>query len=142
MSRFRCLAVLLFVLASTRTLLAQEVISVLKSGPLTSTPGTNVSFTVTVRSTSGTTPAANVQLDDNVPANTTFVSAVQNSGPAFNPCTTPAVGSSTGTITCTIASFPAGGPDAVFTFTFHVQSVSSSTPGTTNTATVTTTTAG
>ena len=140
MSRLRWLAVLLFILASTRALIAQDVISVLKIGPVNSVPGRNVAFTVTVHSTDAMNPAANVQLNDTVPAHTTFVSAVQNSGPAFNPCTTPAVGSSTGTITCTIASFPAGGPDAVFTFTFHVQSVSSSTPGTTNTATVTTTT--
>ncbi|HEY8132749.1 MAG TPA: hypothetical protein VII12_12760, partial [Thermoanaerobaculia bacterium] len=140
MSRLRWFAVLLFLVGATRTLVAQDVISVSKTGPLNTVPGRNVAFTVTVHSTDPMNAAANVQLNDTVPANTTFVSAVQNSGPAFNPCTTPAVGSSTGTITCTIASFPAGGPDAVFTFTFHVQSVSSSTPGTTNTATVTTTT--
>jgi uncharacterized repeat protein (TIGR01451 family) len=73
-------------------------LSVFKSGPATVTAGTNVSYTVTVAN-SGPSAAANVTLTDSTPANTTFVSATQTSGPAFN-CT--------GTLTCSIASLPSG----------------------------------
>ena len=73
-------------------------------------------------------------LTDIVPANTTFVSDAQTSGPAFT-LTSPAVGG-TGTITGTIATL-ASGASATFTV---VVLVSPSTPaGTTitNTADVT-----
>ena len=73
-------------------------------------------------------------LSDLVPANTTFVSDTQTSGPAFN-LTTPAPGG-TGTITGTIATL-ASGASATFNV---VVLVSPSTPaGTTigNTANVT-----
>ena len=52
----------------------------------------------------GPDPAQNVMLTDAVPANTTFFSYQQLSGPAFN-CNTPAVGG-TGTISCTGATLP------------------------------------
>src|SRR5262249_1795586 len=72
-------------------------VSTTKSGPAAVAPGTDISYTVTV-SNAGPSDAANTQLSDVMPANTTFVSNTQNSGPAFN-CTNPASGAN-GTITC------------------------------------------
>jgi uncharacterized repeat protein (TIGR01451 family) len=86
-----------------------------KTGPPTTASGANISYSLELVN-DGPSAAANVVLTDAVPANTTFVSAVQNTGAVFN-CTTPAVGA-TGTITCTIASFAPG--TATFTFTFRV----------------------
>src|SRR5438874_133140 len=135
MSRFRCLAVLILAIGMSRTLSAQNPIGVTKLGVAAAIPGTNMSYTIHVTNPDGTS-AANVQLNDTLPPQMTFVSAVQNSGPAFNPCTTPPVGSA-GTVTCTAAIFPGGNGDAVFTFTFHIPS--SATGSTSNTATVSTT---
>jgi uncharacterized repeat protein (TIGR01451 family) len=84
-------------------------LAVFKSGPGTVTAGTNVSYTVTVANT-GPSAAANVVLTDATPANTTFVSATQTSGPAFN-CT--------GTLSCSIASLPAGST-ATFVLVYNV----------------------
>ncbi len=65
----------------------------------------------------GPDTATNVQVSDPVPADTTFVSESQDSGPTFT-CSTPSVGS-TGTTTCTIASLPPGQP-SVFTIVYKV----------------------
>ena len=65
----------------------------------------------------GPNAATNVQIMDTVPANTTFLSVTQISGPTFN-CTDPGVGN-TGTTTCTRASL-ANGELAQFTFTYRV----------------------
>jgi uncharacterized repeat protein (TIGR01451 family) len=79
----------------------------------------------------GTSPALAVQLDDPLPAGTTFVSLAQTAGPAFT-CTTFSAGFSGGNVTCTIASLPAGAT-ARFTLTL----LASPTPGAiVNTATV------
>src|SRR6201989_3148285 len=67
-----------------------------------SAAGTDAAFDVTVRN-NGPDPAINAVVADNVPAGTTFVSAAQNSGPAFT-CTVPAAGSASGTISCAVAS--------------------------------------
>jgi uncharacterized repeat protein (TIGR01451 family) len=67
--------------------------------------GSAVAFALWLRN-EGPDAATNVQVTDMVPANTTFVSQQQESGPSFN-CTNPTVGSSFGTTTCTIASLPA-----------------------------------
>jgi uncharacterized repeat protein (TIGR01451 family) len=58
-----------------------------------------------------------VTLTDPLPADTTFVSAEQLSGPAFTCTPLPPVGG-TGTITCTAASMAPG--TATFRFVFHV----------------------
>ena len=95
--------------------------------------GNTIAYTITV-SNAGPSDAQTVALSDLVPANTTFVSDAQNSGPAFI-LTNPAVGG-TGTITGTIGTL-ASGASATFTV---VLLVSPSTPdGTTiaNTANVT-----
>ncbi|MDQ6800599.1 MAG: DUF11 domain-containing protein [Acidobacteriota bacterium] len=122
----------------SRTLSAQDPIGVTKLGVGQPIPGNNFSYTIHVTNPDAVNSAANAQLTDAIPAQMTFVSAVQNSGPAFNPCVTPAIGSA-GTITCTAANFPGASGDAVFTFTFHVASIATGT--TSNTATVSTTSA-
>src|SRR2546430_386158 len=82
----------------------------------------------------GPNGAVNASLTDATPANTTFVSFAQPSGPTFT-CSAPSFGG-TGTVSCTISMFGAG---ANATFRLGVM-VNASTPnGTTlsNTATVT-----
>lgn len=99
---------------------AQDVADVSSTSLLVSgaqiTAGSDVVFSLFVFN-KGPNDAANVQISDSVPANTTFVSVVQNSGPTFN-CTDPGAGN-TGTTTCTRASL-ANGDTAEFTFTFRV----------------------
>ncbi len=88
-----------------------------KSGPTGPVAAnTDISYTVLVQNC-GPAAAANVSVSDPVPAGTTFVSAVQQNGPAFT-LSTPPVGG-TGTVTATIASFPAGG-FATFQIVVHV----------------------
>src|SRR5258708_15779353 len=65
----------------------------------------------------------------------TFVSMVQNTGPAFNCSSVPAVGTN-GTVTCTIASM-AVGASATFTLTGHIPGGTASGTAFTNTASVT-----
>jgi len=117
---------------------AEADVSVTKTaaaGPVLA--GNTLAYTITVLN-AGPDGAQNVALSDLVPANTTFVSDTQTSGPAFD-LTNPAVGG-TGTITGTIGTL-ALGASASFTV---VVLVSPSTPdGTTitNTADVTAATA-
>jgi uncharacterized repeat protein (TIGR01451 family) len=95
--------------------------------------GANLTYNITLKNF-GPNDAVNASLTDATPANTTFRSFAQISGPAFS-CSTPAVGG-TGTVSCTISTFGAG---ATATFRLIVR-VSASTPnGTTlsNTATAT-----
>ncbi len=87
-----------------------------KSSPSTASAGSDVSFDVTVFNF-GSDDAVTVSLDDPLPAGMTFVSATQNNGPAFS-CSTPSVGTN-GTITCTLALFPAGS-SADFTFVANI----------------------
>ncbi len=91
-------------------------LSVTKSAsPTPVTAGTNVTYALGV-SNAGPSDAQSVSFTDAVPAGTTFVSFVQNTGPAFT-LTTPAVGG-TGTVTASNASFAAG---ASATFTMVVK---------------------
>lgn len=95
--------------------------------------GDFVSFNLYVVN-SGPDAAANVEITDEVPANTSFQSVSQDSGPTFT-CATP-----TDTTTCTIASL-AKGAKAKFTLTYQVNG---GTPASTliiNTASIDTTTA-
>jgi uncharacterized repeat protein (TIGR01451 family) len=66
----------------------------------------------------GPDAAQNVQVVNAVPANTTFVSQTQDSGPTFN-CTNPAANASTGSSTCTISTM-AKDQVAILRFTYHV----------------------
>ncbi|HYH10201.1 MAG TPA: hypothetical protein VEK11_24345 [Thermoanaerobaculia bacterium] len=94
---------------------ANADLRIAKSGPATATSGSEISYSIVVRN-DGPSSAADVVLTDVVPAHTTFVSAIQNSGPLFT-CTTPA-GGATGTISCTHPLLPPA--VATFTFTFRV----------------------
>ncbi|HEX7680316.1 MAG TPA: hypothetical protein VF713_19445, partial [Thermoanaerobaculia bacterium] len=97
------------------TVTAIADLSVNKTGPATANAGTNITYTVTLTN-NGPSNAASVSLTDAVPANTTFVSESQTTGPTFS-CTPPAVGG-TGTINCTIASLAPG--SATFSITVHI----------------------
>lgn len=109
-------------------------ISVAKSAISSSTSsGSQVVFSLQV-SNSGPDAAAAVQLDDAVPANTTFASFDQLSGPVFT-CTNPTAGA-TGTTVCTIASL---GRDETATFVATYNVTGGSTIS--NTASVSSTTA-
>jgi uncharacterized repeat protein (TIGR01451 family) len=70
----------------------------------------------------GPDDAASVTFTDATPANTTFGSLTQLSGPTFS-CTTPSVGS-TGTTTCTITTLPWNGDSAIFEFVYKSSSAS------------------
>jgi uncharacterized repeat protein (TIGR01451 family) len=65
----------------------------------------------------GPSAASNVQLTDAVPANTSFVSYTQVSGPVFS-CSNPSAGG-TGTTTCTVATLNRG-DTALFLATYQV----------------------
>jgi uncharacterized repeat protein (TIGR01451 family) len=115
---------------STALVAAAADLSITKTGPADAVQNTNVTYTVTVTN-NGPADSLNVSLTDPVSANTTFVSLTQTSGPTFT-CATPPAGG-TGTITCTLATFPPG--SASFDIVLHVNL---NAPGSvTNTATVT-----
>lgn len=103
-------------------------LGVTKNGPPTVTAGNDVTYTVAINN-AGPSDAVSVSLTDTLPANLTFVSATQTSGPTFN-CT------GTSTITCTIATFAANS-SATFDFVAHVASSTPSGTSIANTATVT-----
>jgi uncharacterized repeat protein (TIGR01451 family) len=96
------------------------------------TAGAQVVYAIQV-SNSGPDSAAGVQLIDQVPANTTFVSFSQLGGPVFS-CNNPSSGG-TGTTVCTIASLSKG-DTAIFLATYLVDSGVPAGSSITNTATV------
>lgn len=107
-----------------------------KYGPFETTPGANINYRVEIIN-HGPDDAQVVTLTDVVPAGTTFVSEVQNSGPTFT-CVTPP-GGGTGTITCTIATLAAN-EVAVFSIAVNVASGAADGTVITNVATVASTT--
>jgi uncharacterized repeat protein (TIGR01451 family) len=86
--------------------------------------GGQVIFAVQVDN-AGPDAAAAVTLSDNIPANTSFTSFDQLSGPVFT-CTNPTAGATSGSTSCTIASF-ARGESATFVATYQIGGVSSGT---------------
>jgi uncharacterized repeat protein (TIGR01451 family) len=116
---------------------AQADLSVTKSGPMTVTAGTNLTYTITVKD-NGPSDAQGVSLTDMVPSGTTFVSEKQTSGPMFM-VSNPPPGSSGGTVSGTISQLSSG---ASATFVVVVNANASDLSGSTisNTATVSTTT--
>jgi uncharacterized repeat protein (TIGR01451 family) len=98
--------------------------------------GDDLTYSLTLTN-AGPDAAAAVILSDNLPAGTTFVSAIQNSGPAFT-LTTPAVGG-TGNVTATIATF-SDGATAAFTLVVNVNPATAGGTTITNTATIASTT--
>jgi len=119
--------------SATTTVTPLADMGVTKSGPAAVTSGTTITYTVTVTN-NGPTGAANVTLTDVLPPNTTFVSANQTAGPAFN------CGHAAGTVTCTIATFPLGAT-ATFSFVFNVDASVPNGNTISNTANVSATTA-
>ncbi len=99
------------------------------------TVGSNGEFGVVVTNL-GPDTAQNITFTEPVPANTTFVSFTQVSGPTFI-CTRPSVGG-TGAVSCTTASLA---KDAAASFKFVYQISSTSGGSISNTATVSSTTA-
>jgi uncharacterized repeat protein (TIGR01451 family) len=119
--------------ANTNVIFTADL-SITKTATATAPQGSNVTYNISVTN-NGPNPATSVSLTDALPANTTFVSNNQNTGPAFG-CTNPSVGSN-GTITCTNASLA---PATTATFTFVVLVSGTAPLGTlNNTANVTTT---
>jgi len=109
---------------------------ILKTGPASAPPDTDVTFTITVTNT-GPSAAQNVSFTDTLPSGApaspmTFVSFNQTSGPAFN-CGIPGA-----TTTCTLASLPAN-TTATFDFTGHIPNGTASGTTYTNTVSVTAT---
>ena len=82
-----------------------------------SATGSQVLFTLQVTN-GGPSDAATVQLSDPIPADTSFVSFDQLSGPIFT-CDNPSAGSSSGVSVCTVPSM-ARGETATFVATYQV----------------------
>ena len=97
-----------------------------KFGPDQASPGNNLTYRIEVIN-QGPDAAQNVVLTEQVPANTTFVSATQDSGLPFT-CTNPSAG-------CTIASLPVN-TLASFTFVYNVNGGTPNGTVITNTATI------
>jgi uncharacterized repeat protein (TIGR01451 family) len=112
---------------------AQSDLAATKSGPSSAAKGSDVSFDVMVFNF-GPNDAMTVSLSDPLPPGMTFVSANQNTGPAFDCSSQPAVGTN-GTITCTLALFP-NGSSADFTFVGHIPPATPDGTTFTNTATI------
>jgi uncharacterized repeat protein (TIGR01451 family) len=84
---------------ATRIALTQADLAVTNSAPTTILTGTHLTYTITVTN-NGPNTADEVTVTDSVPRGTTFVSAAISSGS----CKTPAVGATSGRVTCTAAS--------------------------------------
>ncbi|MFB9262433.1 Ig-like domain repeat protein [Bradyrhizobium erythrophlei] len=110
-------------------------LSVTKVGPASVQHGQNATYTITVNN-AGPSNAANAQLTDVLPPNTTFVSFSQTTGPVFS-ASTPAVGG-TGAVTASLASL-APGASATFTLVAQVNAAAPAGSAITNTATVSST---
>ena len=103
---------------ATTTISTQADMSIVKSGPATVTAGSSIVYNLTVMN-NGPSTATTVAFSDALPAGETFVSDVQNTGPAFS-CTNPPVGSN-GTVNCSIGTLNSGAT-ATFTLTANVGS--------------------
>jgi uncharacterized repeat protein (TIGR01451 family) len=112
-------------------------LGVTKTGPANVARGATATYTITVAN-SGPSDAQTVVLNDLVPANATFASFAQTSGPAFG-CTTPAAGG-TGTVSCTIATLT-NGSSATFTLVIGINIAAPSGSTIINTAAVSAATA-
>jgi uncharacterized repeat protein (TIGR01451 family) len=109
-----------------------DVSAVKASESSNATAGSNSKFFISVFN-NGPNDAANVVLNDPLPANTKFYDLDQTSGPIFT-CTTPNIGSA-GTVNCTLASMPRN-TAAQFELIVKVDSGAATNSVITNTATV------
>jgi uncharacterized repeat protein (TIGR01451 family) len=120
---------------ASATVSASADLTINKTGPASANAGSDITYTITLTN-SGPSAASAVSLTDTTPANTTFVSESQTTGPAFS-CSNPAAGG-TGTTTCTIGLFPVG--TATFSITLHIAAGTPTGTVITNTANVSSTT--
>jgi uncharacterized repeat protein (TIGR01451 family) len=111
----------------------QADMGVQKEGPAGAGPDTDVTYTIALAN-GGPDDASNVLLEDLLQGTTTFVSLMQDNGPPMS-CASPSVGSG-GTVSCSLATFPAGAT-ATFTLTVHIDASTASGTVISNTATVT-----
>jgi uncharacterized repeat protein (TIGR01451 family) len=129
--------VLFFALATSASAQTADL-AVTKTGPASVTAGANVTYTVTVAN-NGPSDAQSVTLIDALPPGTTFVSEARATGvDAFN-CVNPPVGG-TGSVSCTLATFPAGNVDS-FVIVLHLGANVANGSTMTNTATISSATA-
>ena len=122
---------------ATTTVSTSADVSVTKIGPPTIFAGTQILYTVDVTN-NGPSDAQSLSLTDALPPGTTFQVADPQPGPAFT-CSTPAVGG-TGTVTCTLATLPAGAT-ATLILLYNVSPSLASGTTITNTASVSAATA-
>jgi conserved repeat domain len=94
-------------------------LAITKTGPATATSGGSISWTITA-SNNGPDISQPTTFDDPLPAGTTFVSIVQNTGPTFV-CGDPGVGNN-GNVSCSIGTIGnfASGASAQFTLTANI----------------------
>jgi uncharacterized repeat protein (TIGR01451 family) len=124
---------------TTATIVASADVAIVKTGPGSFTPGTNIVYTIAVTN-NGTASAANVSVADNTPAGLTFVS---NSGACTGtfPCNLGTLAATqTATITATY-SIPANFGGSVISNTATVTS-STNDPNPPNNSSTTTATSG
>jgi uncharacterized repeat protein (TIGR01451 family) len=107
--------------------LPQADLGVMKTGPESAAPDTDVTYTITV-SNFGPADASSVSFDDTLPGTMTFGSVTQNSGPAFT-CPPPQGNA----VVCSIATLTAGST-ATFTLVGHIPAGTPSGTTFTNTA--------
>jgi uncharacterized repeat protein (TIGR01451 family) len=98
----------------TSAFFAEGDISVIKTGPDTAMPDTDVTYTITVL-TSGPDDTVGAQLTDNLPSGMTFVSVDSTGAPGWL-CPEPSMGNP---LICTKSTSPAGSTD-VITLTVHI----------------------
>jgi uncharacterized repeat protein (TIGR01451 family) len=118
--------------SNTGLVVATADVSILKTAPMTSNPGANVTYNITVTD-NGPNDAQQVQFTDTLPGGLTLVSFTQNTGTSFT-CSLPNMGT-TGTITCGTSTLT-NGMSATFTIVAKVPSNTASGTMITNTANV------
>src|SRR5262249_34751295 len=117
-ARGASVAFLSFLFAATAAAQSADLF-VTKSAPASASVGSNVTFTISLGN-GGPDDAASASFTDTLPGGATFVSLMQTSGPTFI-CSMPTVGDAGGTVTCSIATLPAGaGGDASFDIVVNV----------------------
>jgi uncharacterized repeat protein (TIGR01451 family) len=104
--------------ASTTLTVSSVDVSISKTGPTSAAAGADVAYTITLGN-NGPDAASDAGFTDALPAGTTFVSLVQDSGTPAT-CSAPAVGVN-GTAGCTVPVLPSSGT-AVFTLTLNTGS--------------------
>ncbi len=102
--------------STTGVIVSSTDLSVVKTGPPTATSGGAIAWSISAAN-AGPDQALSVAINDSLPPGTTFVSIVQNTGPAAV-CSGPSVGTN-GLVTCTIGVFNSGA-GATFTLSGNI----------------------